>query len=377
MPAEPTLSRLLSQVLIAYTIEFDNEWEREMTAAGRLRLFATSLVMWANFMRFVPVEGVRVRELQSLSRVSSSGIDSRLGALKRWGYVTVEPPDADSAGARSPMRGWIVRPTPRGLKAQSVWRPLNGTIEKRWRTRFGDDEVDTLGRFLRFFVDKLDIALPHYLPIAGYGLSTEIEPIDSTPDRPDRDDPSQLDLSALLAQVLLAFTLEFEADSEISLAIGANVLRVLDASGVRVRDLPGLTGICKETVAVSTGFLERHGYAAIVPEPGVSRGSLAQLTPKGTAAQSAVRSRVEAVEKRWKSFFGKAQLDGLRGALQRILEQRDGERLRLSQGLVPPPGGWRARARYLPQTKAFMHDPEGTLPCHPTVTHRGGWPDGS
>ena len=42
-------------------------------------------------------------------------------------------------------------------------------------------------------------------------------------------------LPILLARVLLVFAIEFEGESEISLAIGYNVLRVLDEEGVRVR----------------------------------------------------------------------------------------------------------------------------------------------
>ena len=39
---------------------------------------------------------------------------------------------------------------------------------------------------------------------------------------------------------------------------------------------------------------------------------------------------------------------------------------RLSEGLEPPPGGWRAAGRA-----------KATLPQYPMVLHRGGFPDGS
>ena len=39
---------------------------------------------------------------------------------------------------------------------------------------------------------------------------------------------------------------------------------------------------------------------------------------------------------------------------------------RLSKGLGPPPGGWRAAVRA-----------KATLPQYPMVLHRGGFPDGS
>ena len=52
MSSGRSLSVLLSQVLVAFTVEFDNEFEQRMGEAGYpgTRL---SLVVWANLMRFV------------------------------------------------------------------------------------------------------------------------------------------------------------------------------------------------------------------------------------------------------------------------------------------------------------------------------------
>lgn len=57
-----SLAALLSQVLVAFTVEFDNEFERRMGEAGYpgARL---SLVVWANLMRFVAERGLSVRDL--------------------------------------------------------------------------------------------------------------------------------------------------------------------------------------------------------------------------------------------------------------------------------------------------------------------------
>ena len=52
---------------------------------------------------------------------------------------------------------------------------------------------------------------------------------------------SSVPLSALLSRVLLAFAIEYEHESDLSLAISANLLRVLDEQGVLVRDLPLLS----------------------------------------------------------------------------------------------------------------------------------------
>jgi hypothetical protein len=70
-------------------------------------------------------------------------------------------------------------------------------------------------------------------------------------------DLSRLPLFALLSRALLAFAIEFERESELSLAISANVLRVLDETGVRVRDLPILSGVSKEAISMAMGILRK------------------------------------------------------------------------------------------------------------------------
>ena len=61
MPASeaptPPLPTLLSQPLVAFTIEFDNVAEERITAAGP-RPWIASLGMWANYLRFVGTDGV-------------------------------------------------------------------------------------------------------------------------------------------------------------------------------------------------------------------------------------------------------------------------------------------------------------------------------
>src|ERR1700680_4170484 len=75
------LSTLLSQVLVAFTIEFDNESERQMqhrttnhgSTAGSLHApWLVSLTMWSNCMRFIGREGMRVGELEDLARTTTN-----------------------------------------------------------------------------------------------------------------------------------------------------------------------------------------------------------------------------------------------------------------------------------------------------------------
>jgi hypothetical protein len=60
-----------------------------------------------------------------------------------WGYIVVEPHPADPR-PKPPRSAWVVRSTVEGRKAQEIWRPLFGVIEKRWQERFGKDEIDEL-----------------------------------------------------------------------------------------------------------------------------------------------------------------------------------------------------------------------------------------
>jgi DNA-binding MarR family transcriptional regulator len=359
------LTSYLSQLLVAFTIELDNEFEqrtahrttRGSAAGSRGGPWLVSLVMWSNLMRFVDEPGVGVREL------SEQG--GNLAGMERWGYVVVEPNPADPR-PKPPRRDWVVRPTARGRRAQEVWRALFEVIEDRWGRRFGDEEIAALRESLVALVGRLDLQLPEYLPVLGYGLRAKL-PKDG-PMQPALAGGvvSRPPLSALLSQVLLAFTIEFELESELSLAISANVMRLLGGEGVRVRDLPRISGVSKEAIAMAVGFLERGGYAAVEPDPTASRVKVVRLTPKGRATGDADRRLLDDVEKRWRARFGDGAITALRAALERLVGEPTAALSPLFRGLEAPAGGWRASVRR----------PE-TLPHHPMVLHRGGYPDGS
>src|ERR1700733_10938152 len=85
-----SLSALLSQVLVAFTVEFDNEFERRIAGAGypgeRL-----SLVVWANLLRFVGEGAISARDLARQALVPDSQVKFELGCLERWGFVVLQP----------------------------------------------------------------------------------------------------------------------------------------------------------------------------------------------------------------------------------------------------------------------------------------------
>jgi len=380
MAARLPLPTLLSQVLVAFTIEFDNESEHRLphrttapnaAADSRRGPWLVSMAMWSNFMQFVTADGVPLHELDGQARITN------LAGLQRWRYVVVEPDPADSR-PKPPRADWLVRPTPGGRRAQRVWRPLADEIEKRWQARFGAAEISGLRVSLQAVTRQLDLELPFYLPVVGHQMFAAIPRLgwEALTRRQGGIAPG-LDLSVLLSRALLAFALDFERESQLSLTISANALRVLGDRGAAVRDLPRLAGVSKEAISMSVGFLERSGYVAVEPDPAASRTRLARLTPKGQRAQVAYRRLLGVIEERWEKRFGADSIGGLRESLQGLLDQADGEQPRMSQGLRPYPGGWRAQRPYVTQTTAVARDPRGTLPHYPMVLHRGGWPDGS
>src|SRR5262249_5852583 len=124
-PEQP-LSTMLSHVLIAFTIEFDNEAEHRMTHRTTLARqsgeelrgpWLGALPMWANFLRFVAEDGVPLADLTALARITN------LAGIERWGYLTINEE--------------VVCLSRGGRHAAGVWRPLAAEIEARWRERFG------------------------------------------------------------------------------------------------------------------------------------------------------------------------------------------------------------------------------------------------
>jgi hypothetical protein len=169
------LSALLSQVLVAFTVEFDNEFERRMAESGDpgARL---SLRVWTDLMKFIGPEGVAVRDLEA--RGSQSRF--QLGCLERWGFVAFpEQPGLSRPGwgsARGIRVGWTVRLTARGMAAGAIWPPLFEEIEQRWRARFGPAEIGRLQQALRQAGGEGD-TLPALLHSLVDSFGAEFEPV--------------------------------------------------------------------------------------------------------------------------------------------------------------------------------------------------------
>lgn len=94
-PVQGPLSRLLSQALVAFTIEADNEAEHRIPhrtashggSAGAPGPWLVSLVMWQNCLRYLTDDGITVADLAQAARTPAD-----LNGMWRWGYLRIDPP---------------------------------------------------------------------------------------------------------------------------------------------------------------------------------------------------------------------------------------------------------------------------------------------
>ncbi len=343
MPQPVPLTSLLSWVWIAHTMEVDNAFE----AAGSQRIgrhFRISLPMWTNALRFIAEDGITVDALCREARAACN-----IGGLERWGWISVGEERGtrrDGFGTQRGVKGeTVLRPTRKGMYARRLWPRVLSEVEGRWRIRFGEDVIDAVHDALTA-VTTMPWSPPEVHPSDGF--YTHVAPGDTADDA--------LPLVALLGQRLTDLTLDHEKEAAVSLPLSANVLRVIGSGVVRTRDLPRLTGLSREGIAMAAAFMKRTGLATAAPGPAI------RLTPDGLTALDGYWH--------WAARRGDS---GLRSSLEAVVAQRDA----LSVGLVPPAGCWRGEKPYLAQTQRLVADPPGALPWHPMVLHRGAWPDAS
>jgi hypothetical protein len=345
VPEKVPLATLVSWAWIAQTIEIDNAFE----ALARERVgrhFRISLPMWTNGLRFITEDGITIADLCLRARARCN-----VPGLERWGWISIEDGRRTKAEGYGTSRNLhdetVLTPTRAGSYARKLWPRVISGVEERWSERFGADVIGELRDTVVEATHSMPWSPPEVHPADGF-FTHVVEG--------ERGTDGESPLIALLGQRLTNLTLEHERRSKLSLPLGAGVVRAIGDEGARIRDLPALTGLSKEAVAMATGYLERHGLAASEPD---SRLRLTQLGLDGLAE--------------YRETARASTSDRLRLALAAVVDQRDA----LAAGLVPPPGCWRGENPYLAQTKRLLADPTGSLPWHPMVLHRGAWPDGS
>lgn len=351
------LAEDFSRALIAFTIEYDNDWEKNFWLPLKAKPLRVSMVMWENFLRLVPTKGISLRKLASKAGYPKGKAHPCIAGMIRWRFVTAEP---NNEGKKGKLEQ-IIKPTTVGKRAAAYWRTLAGKIETRWEQRFGKNQVSELKQSLVDLIDQFEIRLPHYFPVLGH-LDGMRAP---WPCEPETLPPQQLMLPNLLSQAIHYYTLEFEKESEVSLAHRANVLRVLSAKGVSVNNVPALAGVSKEALNMAYRFLIKSGHVVEAPLKN-GRGKQVKLTKKGMAEKNRYDELHQAMETKWQDAFSAKVVTRLRKAIAAIAGDKTGEESPLFRGLAPVPGTWRADI-----------PPRLVLPRSPMVLNRGGWPDGS
>jgi hypothetical protein len=298
--------------------------------------------------------------------------------------------------AGRPRPDAVIAPTRWGRAARDTWPEVTAYVESSWEDRLGAAKFAGLRAALASVVAQLDPALPDCLPILGYGLYSRADPTGRaarTRNPPGRTGgpadalspgsaassvdtaapaaaagavPSPaagLPLWALLSRPLLAFAAQYEAEPGPSIAVSANVLRVLTDAGAASSDIPALGGVSRESVAMAAGWLRTAGLVTEGPDPAGGRHRITRLTPRGARARDEYPALAAGIERDWRARFGDVAVSALRASMTPLLA---GDPPPVAAGLAPYPDNWRAR-----------RPPPATLPHYPMTLHRGGYPDGS
>jgi hypothetical protein len=326
-PAHKPLSALLSQILVAYSVEIDCEFERRMLET-RSRSARLSLVTWLNVLQFLADGPVSVRTLAARALTAETSVTAGLGCLERWGVVTLKPGKRAGFGSGRGIRAdWPVRLTASGETAVRIWPALIPEIDARWSRRFGDDAT-RLRRSLEAIERQIEFELPQGLPVALLKLP------EFGPRRSAAED--SLPLPVLLSRVLLAFALDFERESQTPIALCANTIRVLSDEPIPESEIPKRAGCSKETAGIGW---QHKPYIEVERDPARGRGKFVRLSEAGLKAQHEYLRRTRALEEEWKKRF-RAATKEIRESLTALLKSDE-----LSDGLNPPPGTTRAGAQ--------------------------------
>lgn len=128
-------------------------------------------------------------------------------------------------------------------------------------------------------------------------------------------DPSnaRLPLIALLGHAHDALEAEFNRRlkqsrfGDLSLAHSRNVLRHVPPAGCRATSLAASCGVSKQALSLQITHLEQAGYLTCSPDPTDGRARILELTPRGCAAQDAVRGILGEIDQLWRDRWGAAE----------------------------------------------------------------------
>jgi hypothetical protein len=294
MAAQPALPSLLWSVLSgleqAYTLE----------GAGRNGM--PSLDLWSNLLRVIPAQGTNVREMPARVRLSKRAVRTRIAAGIRGGWI--EPFESGRGEATLQL-------TLRGADAASRWKSLQTAAEEKWCARVGMEPVRELREALKNIVAVLPLEHPHYP--ASYGAADASITGGNGQDwkavpRGQQDTVSDLPLSALVSQAIVAFAMDYEELSPVAHSLSTSVIKRIPPEGRPLRGLGDPIGV---------SALVRHGFVYATGKRG---HETVQLTQKGAVVGEAFDQNIQAVEIRWRNRFGDKPVAALRRALEAVAE---------------------------------------------------------
>lgn len=262
-----------------------------------------SLDLWANLLRGVDRAGIDRRELPSILRLSKRAVRTRVSTAVRHGWVE------DLLNDRS---GGTVRLTSRGFEVVARWKGLQRRAEDMWQARTGLQLSNRLRSALEDLVAEFPLEHPHYP--ASYGPAdasiTGGNGVDWKPVyRVGANTVSDLPLSALVSQALVAFAMQYEELSPVALSLSTTVIRQIPAEGRLLKELGRSPGV---------SALIRHGY---VRAGGPSGKEIACLTRRGLEVHRAYEERIQTVEASWRQRFGEDRVAALVFALEEVRVQ--------------------------------------------------------
>ena len=142
-----SLSALLSQALMAFTIDYDSDAEGVFGGLGGA----------VTFFRFVGNEGMPLGEASRIGDVTGTGRSN----LERHRLVVVE-----AGRHRADER--LVTLTSRGRRVRDTYPVLVVEIERRWRAQYGAKLIDDLRTSLEALDDQLENGLPDFPDTSGW-----------------------------------------------------------------------------------------------------------------------------------------------------------------------------------------------------------------
>jgi hypothetical protein len=258
------------------------------------------LDQWANLIRALNLAGTDRRELPTIVRLSKRAVRSRISLATRNGWVE----------ELKLTRGQTtVRLTALGSVVATRWRSLQHAAEERWRAEVGADRTSKLRASLEQITARLPLEHPQYP--ASYGAADASITGGNGRDwkavpRKSGSSFSDLALSALLSQALVAFAMNYEKRSPVALSLSAIVIKRIPLEGRPLHGLGPSAGI---------SALDRHGFVRLSGNKG---GEVIYLTRKGVAVRDAYNERIQAVEAEWRNGFGNGLVTALRLALEDV-----------------------------------------------------------